>query len=197
MDSRPPLSRITRIASNDPEEAALCSGVLLLYCVILYIHLLYDNTLILVYTYTINLYHQALQESLYSSYHIAIYYISHLMYQRYILCLYHHIYLLVIQYNIIKMTQIIVQITNMHIHTCIYNTHVIATFIALSLLTHMHIHLYSTRHLPNPWHLWILVHHCLESLESPLMIQKKLRCAAEYYLPIMSYRIYIYYVTTH
>ena len=80
MDSRPPLSRITRIASNDPEEAALCSGVLLLYCVILYIHLLYDNTLILVYTYTINLYHQALQKSFYSSYHIALYYISHLMY---------------------------------------------------------------------------------------------------------------------
>ena len=75
MDSTPPLSRIIRIASNDPEEAVLCSGVSPSYCDILYIHLLCDNTLILVYTYTINLYHHALQENLYSSYHIALHYI--------------------------------------------------------------------------------------------------------------------------
>ena len=80
MDSTPPLSRIIRIASNDPDSAALCSRVSPNYCDMLYIHLLCDNTLILVYTYTINLYHQALQENLYSSYHIALYYISHLMY---------------------------------------------------------------------------------------------------------------------
>ena len=117
------------------------------------------------------------------------------------------------QYNIIcliwcmDMKRKILQITNMHVHTCIYNTHFIFTFIALSLLsliqhatqllTHMHIHLYSTRHLPNPWHLWILAHHCLESLESPLKIRRKLPCVAEYHCPIVSYCIYIYYVTTH
>ena len=57
MDSTPPLSRIIRIASNDPEEAALCSGVSPShYCDILYIHLLCVNTMILVYIYTINLY---------------------------------------------------------------------------------------------------------------------------------------------
>jgi hypothetical protein len=74
MDSTPPLSRIIRIASNDPEEAALCSGVSSPYCDIVYIHLLCDNTLILVYTYTINLYHHALQESLYSLYYAILHY---------------------------------------------------------------------------------------------------------------------------
>ena len=39
IDSRPPLSRIRRIASKDPEEAALCSGVSPLYYDILYIQI--------------------------------------------------------------------------------------------------------------------------------------------------------------
>ena len=54
IDSRPPLSRIRRIASKDREEAALCSGVSPPYYDILYIQIAYDNTFILVYTYTIN-----------------------------------------------------------------------------------------------------------------------------------------------
>ena len=54
MDSRPPLSSTRRIASKDPDPTALCSGVSPPYCDIWYIHLLYDNTLILGYTYTIH-----------------------------------------------------------------------------------------------------------------------------------------------
>ena len=54
MDSRPPLSSTRRIASKDPDSAALCSGVLPSYCDIWYIHLLYDNTLIIGYTYTVH-----------------------------------------------------------------------------------------------------------------------------------------------
>ena len=50
IDSRPPLSSIRRIASKDPEEAALCSRVLSLYYDMLYRHIAYDNTFILVYT---------------------------------------------------------------------------------------------------------------------------------------------------
>ena len=121
---------------------------------------------------------------------------------------YHHIITIIhiiISYNMMKMNRTTLQITYMHSFT--YNTHFIFTFIALSLLsliqhatqllTHMHIHLYSTRHLPHSWHLWILHRHCLESFESPLTIQRKLPCAAEYHHPIVTYCIHIYYVTTH
>ena len=85
MDSTPPLSRIIRIASNDPEEAALCSGVSSYYCDMLYIHLLCDNTLILVYTYTINLYQHALQENLYQLHYVSLHYI---LCTKYYNCLY-------------------------------------------------------------------------------------------------------------